>query len=352
MRMLRLRFGVDDLARTRFAAPGLFCELAGSVQALQQPASPLRKLWHGTRTRVPLQVSPLLELVPAHGSLPGFLIPELAGSGFDETLDVIQATPRSQLRSELAEAHPSPAHLPWVRDLAVGQRDSFDELEQAVRSYHGQVLDALLPALHNATAAELNRRVWQVATGGIEAALSTLHPLISWRDGVLEVGFPTNADVDLGGRGLCLCASAAWTRPGFAFHWTEQPCLVYPILAPDWDPYLHHDDREARLAQLLGTTRARILCALTGEHTTTSLAATLGLSLSSASVHTSVLRGARLVTTRRDGQAVRHTLTDLGRQLVSASVSSGSAFREVLSSGPGRAAVEHAKVGGRSATGS
>jgi hypothetical protein len=89
--MLRLRFGVDDLARTRFAFPTLFCDLAGSVQAMQQPASRLRRSWRGTRPRVPLQAAPLLELVPNQGSLPGFLIPEIGDGGFDATLDVVQA---------------------------------------------------------------------------------------------------------------------------------------------------------------------------------------------------------------------------------------------------------------------
>ena len=34
--MLRLRLGIEDLARTTFAAPTPYCELAVSAQALQQ----------------------------------------------------------------------------------------------------------------------------------------------------------------------------------------------------------------------------------------------------------------------------------------------------------------------------
>jgi DNA-binding transcriptional ArsR family regulator len=324
MRMLRLRFGVDDLARTRFAFPALFCELAGSVQALQQPASRLRRSWPGTRPRVPYPAAPLLELVPNQGSLPGFLIPEMGGGGFDATLDAVQSTPLPQIRAEVAQAHPLPARAGWwVRELAVGHRDSLGDLGQAIRSYHRHVLAPMVPALHDAAAAEQRRRAWQLASRGIEDVLSTLHPLIRWRDGILEVAFPVRADVDLGGRGLCLCPSAAWTRPGFAFHWEQQPGLVYPIPPPDWHLHPSHSDHEARLAVVLGATRARILCALTGEHTTTSLAAALGLTASSASMHAAALRGAGLVETRRDGRAVRHTVTELGKQLVSASVPSG-----------------------------
>jgi DNA-binding transcriptional ArsR family regulator len=318
MRMLRLRFGVNDLARTRFAFPTLFCELAGSVQALQQPKSRLRRGWRGTRPPVPFQAAPLLDLVPSHGSVPGFLIPEMENGCFDATLDAVQSTSLVQIRTEVAQAHPLPARAEWVRELAVGHRESLGDLGQAIRSYHRNVFALMAPALHDAAAAELRRRAWQLASRGIEDVLATLHPLIRWHDGILEVGFPVQADVDLGGRGLCLCPSAAWTRPGFGFHWEQQPGLVYPIPPPDWYLQMNRSDHEARLAALLGATRAQVLCALISEHTTTSLAAALGLSLGSASMHAAALRGAGLVETRRDGRAVRHSLTDLGKQLVSA----------------------------------
>jgi DNA-binding transcriptional ArsR family regulator len=322
MGMLRLRFSVDDLARTRFALPTLFCELAGSAQALQQPASWLRRRWRGTRPHVLYDAAPLLELVPSQGSLPGFLIPEVENGCFDATLDAVQSTPLSQIRTEVAQAHPLPARAGWVRELAVGHRESLGDLGQAIRSYHRHVLAPMVPALHDAAAAELRRRAWQLAIRGVEDVLSTLHPRIRWRDGILEVAFPVQADVDLGGRGLCLCPSAVWTRPGFGFH-EQQPGLVYPIPPPDWNLQMNHSDHEARLAHLLGATRARILCALASEHTTTSLAAALGVSAGSASMHAAALRGAGLVETRRDGRAVRHTLTELGKQLVSASAHSG-----------------------------
>ena len=43
--MLRLRLGIEDLARTTFAAPTPYCELAVSAQVLQQPPSQFRRLW-------------------------------------------------------------------------------------------------------------------------------------------------------------------------------------------------------------------------------------------------------------------------------------------------------------------
>ena len=70
--MIRLRLGVDDVARTRFAAPGPYCELSVTAQVIQQPASPFRRLCAARKVRLPASAGHLLELVPAVGA-PGFM---------------------------------------------------------------------------------------------------------------------------------------------------------------------------------------------------------------------------------------------------------------------------------------
>jgi DNA-binding transcriptional ArsR family regulator len=90
------------------------------------------------------------------------------------------------------------------------------------------------------------------------------------------------------------------------------------------------------LGTVLGSTRAKVLTALAEGpaegHTTSSLATSLGISLASASSHATALRGVGLVTTRRAGRAVRHTLSDLGRRMVTAEPSAepGSADLRLL----------------------
>ncbi len=118
--MLRLRLGVDDLARMTFAAPTPFCELAVSAQVLQQPASQFRRLWRAGRARVPASAGRLVDLVPAYGSVPTFLAPESC-SCLDEALDVVQSTPVSRIRAELAEIPWPSGPSPWVYDLARGR---------------------------------------------------------------------------------------------------------------------------------------------------------------------------------------------------------------------------------------
>jgi DNA-binding transcriptional ArsR family regulator len=318
--MLRLRLGVEDLARTTFAASTLYCELAVSAQVLQQPTSQFRRLCHAARARVPAPARRLLDLIPAYGSVPTFLAPESC-SCLDEALDVVQSTPASRIQAELAEIPWLSGPSPWIRDLARGRVDALADLGRAMRVYHDHVMAPVWPTVERVVAAELRDRAWQLATEGAEVTLNTLHPRIRWHDGVLEVGAPTKADIDLAGQGLRLMPSI-WTRPAVAIGW-KHPTLVYPVRPSSWAQQHPGADHHDRLAAVLGTTRARVLRSLGIEHTTSELARALGISLASASTHTAALRGAGLVTTRRDGQAVHHALTELGQAVASATLGTG-----------------------------
>jgi DNA-binding transcriptional ArsR family regulator len=308
--MIRLRLGVDDVARTRFAAPGPYCELSVSAQVIQQPTSPFRRLCASRRVRLPASAGQLLELVPAHGNVPDFLAPEGANS-LDEALDVVMSTPDRLVRNDLATL-PDPAASSWMLDLADGCMSAREELASSIRDYHDEVLDALWPAVEHVVETDLRFRARQLATKGVAATVDSLHPGIRWRDGTVEVDGSSDAEVDLDGRGLQLMPSL-WTRPGFTGRWT-QPTLVYPLGRFAWmAPTAAKSDADP-LAAVLGTTRARVLRALADGHTTSGLARVLGISLASASSHAAVLREAGLVTSRRQGQSVRHTLTSLGAQ--------------------------------------
>ena len=68
----------------------------------------------------------------------------------------------------------------------------------------------------------------------------------------------------------------------------------------------------------MGRNRAAVLSAIAHGCTTTELAGRVGISLTAASQHASVLRNAGLITTRRQGSAVLHVLTPLGIELLRA----------------------------------
>lgn len=99
------------------------------------------------------------------------------------------------------------------------------------------------------------------------------------------------------------------------------PALVYPTQPPPGT--LHrlelggtHVTRHTSLAALLGRTRAEALEATAAGCTTSELALLCGVSVAAASQQATVLREAGLITTRRDGGAVRHEITGLGLSLL------------------------------------
>ncbi|WP_336159648.1 ArsR/SmtB family transcription factor [Amycolatopsis sp. VC5-11] len=79
------------------------------------------------------------------------------------------------------------------------------------------------------------------------------------------------------------------------------------------------DAAQDPLPDLLGTTRARALHALTIPRSTAELAGEIGVTPVAASKHAGVLRRAGLVKSQQDGKTVRHAATATGLALLSAS---------------------------------
>ncbi len=151
--------------------------------------------------------------------------------------------------------------------------------------------------------------------------LTTLHPDVRWDDSVLKVAYPVDQDVHLDGQGLTLVPSF-FCLPGpiTLLRQNEQPILVYPV---DRDLESLATVGHARFGQgltaLLGRTRARVLHAIAAAApvTTSDLAREVGVSVAGISQHTSVLRGAGLITTVRDRGFARHRVSPRGEALLS-----------------------------------
>jgi DNA-binding transcriptional ArsR family regulator len=158
-----------------------------------------------------------------------------------------------------------------------------------------------------------------------------------WRPPVLECDYPVARDMRLDGRGLLLIPSYFCRRTPVALADPSlPPTLVYPARVtgvPAYEawpggtggttgasgvPGITHDPdpARARLARLLGHTRAAVLQSVGGDCTTTELARRAGVSVSSASEHAAVLRGAGLISSGRERNTVRHTLTPVGLALL------------------------------------
>jgi DNA-binding transcriptional ArsR family regulator len=125
----------------------------------------------------------------------------------------------------------------------------------------------------------------------------------------------------VGLRGLLLVPSIlSWPHVQVTIDPGRQPALVYPPLAAAsaWGTPPAKPGRALRA--LLGTTRARVLLALSQPRSTTEIARTLSLSPASASHHLRVLKEAGLVGGRRQGRWVLYGLTTKAEKLIDVSL--------------------------------
>nr|WP_241267416.1 winged helix-turn-helix domain-containing protein [Streptomyces scabichelini] len=314
---MRVHFTAADLVRTRVSdgADPLWETVLSLHRLRDKSPDPALATWrrsrHGAR-QGPLGM--LLPLVPQRGYFPDFLTPPAGAAGVEHGLEALMSTPRTRLRSELAVLggrNPLPS---WTRSLADGEPAALRRLARSVRTYYHGTLGPNWPRISRRANTDRALRLHALWHGGAEAMLRTYDPSMRWRSPVLEVAYPVDRDLHLDGRGLLLVPSYFARSPVALADPALPPTLVYPA-RPAADDAPRTDEG---LAPLLGHTRAAVLQALGGDPTTTELARRAGVSLSSASEHAAVLRGAGLVSSVRQSNAVRHVLTPLGSALLKA----------------------------------
>lgn len=156
---------------------------------------------------------------------------------------------------------------------------------------------------------------------GVARLLDSLHLKIRWRPPFFELdvppahpaaGRPEQVHI-VRGRPLVLAPSVFYLDRPWVLSNVADPTapdlLVYPILhslddaVGLWSGGAPPERREPAL--LLGATRADALKAIAETCTTTELARRLGVSPATASHHIGLLREAKLITSIRDGNAVR-----------------------------------------------
>ncbi|MFJ2771116.1 ArsR/SmtB family transcription factor [Streptomyces sp. NPDC087300] len=326
--MKRIHFTAEDLARTRVATTiGLAAETFDSVQLLRnRDSSAAFRRWHvSVRGRLGEQAGPLAALMPDRG--PQLDAMSLMGdtASLDEAVDNLMAAPRALMRVELEGIDFRPAHRPWARALMDGDREARLQVATALRICHDLTVAPYWSSVRSHLREVRAGYVSTMADGGVEQLLTTVcAPLVRWRPPVLEVAHARDAEVHLNGRGLVIAPTLFSTR---------HVEFLYPSLDPDRAPVLAVPTlREASfdttlwegadestapsLDDLLGRTRAAVLEAAVGGCGTTELARCLNISPATASHHASALRKARLITSRREGKAVLHTVTSLGIALL------------------------------------
>ena len=319
--MLRIHFTPEDLARVRGASrPDPLWEIALSLHRLQTPLGrwAFAEWNRGTRatlagTRLGTAVRRLLmPVLPRARYFPDFLTPDDSADGLERGLAAIVDTPPDRVSHEvrlLAKFSGAPDWAPGLADRAARE-----ELVRVLRAYH----DAVIAPHHDRMCESLAGERVLLARAGLDAGvgglLAGLSPAMRWRPPVLHVDYVEDRDLRLDGRGLRLIPSYfCWQLPISLADDTRQPVLVYPV----------HGTRlpdlacpEASLSALLGRTRAAALRTLVLGATTSELARSLGVSPATATHHTTVLRDAGLIASRRAQNTVLHTLTPLGAAML------------------------------------
>lgn len=311
--MLRIHLTAEDLLKTRFASqPAPLAEIGLAVAALQQ-ADPVFRGWRrSAAARLPAETRPLFDLIPPSATGPLFLDPITAN--LPEGLELVRAAPASFVAAELQRVSGSRRPTPWLRSLAARDRETCREVDLALRLAHRHLMEDAWTRMLSGFRAELAWRSRLIAELGVQGALSTLDPSISWNGTVMQIKASKDHEFHPGGAGLTLMPSTLWTgRPLVARHPDGSVVVVYRAATPL--PLIDEAPADP-LAELLGHTRAAVLKLTVTERTTTELARELGVSAPTVSGHTKALRGAGLIVTARAGKAVHHSVTPLGDRLL------------------------------------
>ncbi len=324
-----IHFTDDDLARTHVTATmGPLAETMWALSMLRRPL-PVPAALNGWRDRVrsrrTSRMRDLEALVPA-GDLGVDLYSRTGESAtIEKGIAGLLALPPELMRTEISEVarrHRLPASV-W----AAAEADSNARLRLAdsIHSCYSSLVEPYWPGIHAHLQAERTACGRIMMHGGIDRLLSTLQPqLVHWHPPVLEVDCAGQAEVELGGHGLTLVPSLfIGTHPVVMIDQQaagrQRVRLVFPALpGPSAPVNLWDSGRPAgkALGAVIGRTRTVILSSVGNGCTTSELATRASISVAAASQHATALRGAGLITTRRNGTAVLHTLTPLGAELL------------------------------------
>ncbi|MFD3503244.1 ArsR/SmtB family transcription factor [Streptomyces sp. NPDC058676] len=332
--MLRIHFTEVDLARVRVATePDSMWEVLATLHRLQSRVGRWQfAAWHRT-VRADLGAAGLARpvrevlfaLYPLGPYLPDFLTPMESEGGLGTGLDGILRLSRQDVLDEIRLLDRVCGVPSWA--LLLGQQAERRELTELIRRFHAVAVAPFAERMDSGIIAHRSLLARALLTDGIEGVLSSLGPRMRWRNPVLEVDYRTDRDLHLRGRGLRIVPTYfSWGTPVALANAELPPVLSYPLNRPTAPEDSHHGEG-ASLGALLGATRARVLRCVADGLTTGELAHAVGVSLSAASRHASVLRDAGLTTSRQIGPAVLHTLTPLGAALLSQAFGGAKAAR-------------------------
>ncbi|MBE1573571.1 ArsR/SmtB family transcription factor [Amycolatopsis roodepoortensis] len=315
--MLRVHFTDRDLARVRVAAaPDPLWETVLAMQKLTLDGIPAFARWRrrvreGLRERdARTAVRFLQTIAPPARYFPDFLTPAESEGGLKAGLAALRGTPADRLGREVGLMAQHRRLPSWTHGLAAGT--ALDQVTEALRIAHDTLVAPQWTTVRTQVDTDRAVRSRLAGENGALGLLESLRPAFRWEAPVLTVRYPVDRDLHLRGRGIRLVPSYfCWDTPVALADDDLPPVLVFPV---------SHEHEPAplpkHLATLLGRTRAAVLYAVASCPTSGELADRLGISAAAVSRHTTVLRDAGLITSRRHGAVVLHNLTPVGAALL------------------------------------
>lgn len=272
--------------------------------------------WHPQQSRFARHVRPLLanpslailaELTPPGGvgNLPiVHLRPEAGARGLEEELATIESLPLDTIHTDLERSGRTGPHL--RRSLERGTVGP--DVAEAIRLLWREALADEWPRIEAGLCAEIARCGELIAHRGLGSALEDIHPRLHWvvsEDGPsLILDKPIDGHREVGTEGLFLMPNAFLVDEPMVTVEARTDGVSYAARLPERDGTAHERSGQSPMAQLIGSTRSRVLDALVVPLTTTALSGQLDLAPSTVSTHLKVLHTAGLVVRRREGQRV------------------------------------------------
>lgn len=325
---VRIRVGVGDLARARFALSPLH-ELDGLLRSLtglggarlpRSWASRLRPVLR--RLRADTELDAVLALQQRGGGAE-FVVPPPAAPDqtVAEDLAAVRATPRAMLSREIVECLAARPDLRSDVRAVLLADDAADRLADALAAAWTGLLADDWTTVRALGQRDITWRADRLSRAGWPEAVADLHPRLSWDGDGLTVRDDDERVVEVAARGLLLVPSV-FVWPALAVLQTPPwpVALVYPARGAGAlrrpTPGAGADAAILALADLLGPSRAQILIALDGPASTTALSHSLAQTTGAVGDHLAVLLRAGLVSRGRVGRSVLYRRTPTGDALV------------------------------------
>jgi DNA-binding transcriptional ArsR family regulator len=314
-RMMRIRLTGADLGRIRFGVSPLF-ETVRCLRVLRNPGAHAIHLswvrWAAPRLPRDPDVTLLRKLTTVEDAVPVSIVPPpdsrmptLAA----ELTRVRHANPdrvRQSLRSIFGERR-------WLDDAYADPTRMMHRVADAIERCHEALIAPHWARMRGLLDADIEFRARTLSGNGVEAVISGINPEVRWDDGDVLVWARNNrfeGKVVMSGQGLVLSPSIfGWPGCTSSMRPAGAATIRYPArgIGTLWEtPGRASSDA---IAELLGSTRAGILDALSELSDTPMLAKRLGVTPGAVSQHLRVLREAGLVRTQRTGRTALHLRT-------------------------------------------